>query len=176
MAIKYKKDLTQCKAWRNVPVPFWDGHYYRVFLWNNLDALRANVIADDGKVEDECKGMATHAHYVQVLPDSGCAYTRAPRYTGEIHLLAGQWDEEIVAHEVFHATVNVCKLLRITPEQAIEYEERAAYIQGIMTYDIYHWLWDIDTPKEDVARWWMRMMFAPVVEMIKAFRVWMRSA
>lgn len=152
MAIKYKKDWVGCIAHTKIEIKYFPKHYYRVFLWRNLDALRDNV-ANPEEVSDTCGGLCVHATYFSYFDSYGHQYNRARRYMGELHFLHGTWDTDTVAHECYHATNNICKVLNIQPQLRIEYEELAAYIHGELVHDVYCWLWKVSPPTRDWNLW-----------------------
>lgn len=171
MAIKYRKDLTNCVAQTKVPIYKFKDRYYKVFLWKNLDALRVNVKQYD-TISDDCGGYCCHAVYMQCIPEdgTGSAYTRTPRCLGEIHLLQNDWNLNIVAHECFHAANNICRVLRLGTYEDIEFEERAAYIYGNLVDTVYTWLWQVNTPKVMAKRWfWHSLIPGSVCNAFREF-------
>lgn len=68
---------------------------------------------------------------------------------GEIHFIAGQWDTEVVAHELQHAILHRLRVLcpsyrAILERDEIEEEEEVCYEFGRWFSNLYRWLWDID--------------------------------
>ena len=159
MSVKFKKDLTRCLAHTKIDIHLFPGKYYKVFLWEDLDAMRANIRPDEGEeIEDGCIGMTCHNHYrLDALPN-GSLRVKSAKYLGEIHFLRNVWDAEVVAHECFHATNNICKLLMLNPQLDIMLEERAAYMHGELVNDVYKWLWRVQPPKGAI-RAFLRWIF-----------------
>ena len=158
MAIKYKRDESRLVAKTKVPVEYCPGKFFRVCLWADQRAMCA-ASAEPVNPDALPSAFCCHSSYVLRRTDAGYVETRAANLLGEMHFTAGKWDEEVVAHECFHATTNICKRLLIRPEMHIEEEEWAAYIHGRLVRETYRWLWRTDTSKKrwyDRLRDWMR--------------------
>jgi hypothetical protein len=74
---------------------------------------------------------------------------------GELHFVQGEWNEEQVGHEVFHATMHVIRAIGPRMEHVIRQatnpayrrgsaEEDAAYLHGELVAEVYRWLWQVD--------------------------------
>lgn len=144
MPIKHQKDMSRCIAWGDIYINYFPGHYYRVFLWKDQAAMLDNTTLDGEERDEACGGIACHAPYIGCIGNDGRSMNRAPKRLGEIHFIRDSWNMEVVAHECFHASNNVCKILNIDPQDDIVLEERAAYIQGELVDEIYGWLWKMD--------------------------------
>lgn len=116
-------------------------HYYKVYLWEDEEALYANT---DSEVFDYI-GMCCHAPYI-VRFDEDNRIHKCPHRMGAIHLVRGKWSLEAVAHECFHAIAHIGSVLQIDPSKNINAEEKLAYIHGEMVSSIYRWLWEVDPP------------------------------
>lgn len=163
MPIKHSKDMSQCVAWNDFYTDYFPGHYYRVCLWKDRRAMLDNTLHNDEEGSDEdCGGITCHAPYTARIGNDGRSMNRAPKRLGEIHFIQDDWNLEVVAHECFHASNHICKILNINPQTEILFEERAAYIHGELVDEVYGWLWRTDPPHRcgmlrSLARWAKRI-------------------
>lgn len=140
MPYNLKKDLTHCLSRAKIFIGH-GGRYYMAYLWDDRNSMHENATTDiDGEMGD---GLCCHAPYLCMIQEDGMR-RRFPRKLGEMHFLQGKWDMEVVAHECFHATNHTCKAFGVNPQEDIEQEEFAAYVQGELTNQAYKWLWDVD--------------------------------
>ena len=140
MSCKLKKDLTHCISQCKITVGTC-GRYYLAYLWDNRDAMHKNASEDN--FEEIGDGICCHSQYVIKVGENG-VQRRFPRRIGEIHFLRKKWDMEVVSHECFHATNHICRIVGVKPQEDIEQEEFAAYVQGELTNQAYRWLWDTE--------------------------------
>lgn len=114
------------------------GPYFEVFLWEDQEGL------------SEATG---HGNDTFGCVSFSPVVSRMTRRIGEIHLIRGRWDLEIVAHEVFHASFNASRYMEDPGHQirscldkffVNDAEERLAYRHGRMCDLLYGWLWMVD--------------------------------
>lgn len=152
--------------------------FFAVYLWDSEGELTRQIGLNCGgaSVPEQCNwrwsGPGRPGHLSELLwalakalrlPKEWVWWRRwMPPRVGELHFVQGQWDEELVAHEVFHATVHVLRSIGprlehvIGQRQGVGYvfglaEEDAAYLHGAMVRDVYRWLWEVDPSKK-----WLR--------------------
>lgn len=127
-------------------------HAWQLFLWqsqDHLDTWRAVHDVDfDPKAEEDAIGL--HCPCLDYEID-------APMQNiGTIHFVAGEWDNEVVAHELLHAVFHYIRgsfpdFPRILYCGIIEKEEDLCYQFGAWNYQVYRWLW-----KHDPGDKWVR--------------------
>lgn len=149
MSCVRRKDLADCAARAKLKLSI-RPHYYDLFLWEHVEALKAcldDVERVDLELEKERGGEPTafccHSVWHEYEEDDVWK-EKWPRKLGEIHFLKGKWDLEVVSHECEHAKTHICRRLHINPLNAIDEEEQAAYILGEMVQATYRWLWKVD--------------------------------
>lgn len=114
------------------------GPYFEVFLWaTQKDFMEATGHGEDTRA---CVSFSPRV-------------SRMTRRVGEIHLIRGGWDLEVVAHEAFHASFNASRYMEDPGHQirsclgkdfVNEAEERLAYRHGRLCDRLYSWLWLVD--------------------------------
>jgi len=124
-------------------IPIEDGkHCWHVILWSNLNALQSEMACRGKKCEQRTVGLTCPAPYILAKDGS----KRVPRVLGEIHFAKGEWNTEVVAHEVMHATANFLliheELLQELEE--IDPQERVCYMHGRLFDAVYRFLWEAD--------------------------------
>lgn len=167
--IKYKKDLTCCKAKARFPITRYGKHnFYEGYLWTDRESMEKNVVDDsNSESEDKTAACAVHApFFVRQDGATGPFKVSAPHRLGELHFIASSWDMEIVSHECYHATTNICRLLHIDPLIDIMYEEAAAYIHGELVDMVYRWLWDVDPGS---TKWRRKIQLSSIKEWLVKF-------
>lgn len=128
-------------------------HYYDVFLWSTAQAARDNVLdAVDGAMGWHCCG--SWRERVDSNGEDGDII--APPKLGELHFVAGNWTEEIVSHELYHASIHLQRLWPTTARCAtnqdpMEAEELLCYRFGRMFSELYRWLWELDPGRRSGA-------------------------
>ena len=125
MPVNHQKDESHVIAKADFMIGKFPGHYYRGFLWNDLETMREAIATVD---DDFANVLAACCHdlYIQVIPASGRVENKCPKRMGELHFARGKWDMNLVCHECFHATTNICRVCNIQPALNIEQEEFAA--------------------------------------------------
>lgn len=171
MPMRNRKDNPHILHARDFDIENFPGHYYRGYVWDSVEAMREGIKDDE---DDYAKaiGACTHAHYIQMIKDSGHAINKAPRRMGELHFVTQIWDAEVVSHECFHATTNICRICNVWPAVNIEYEEFGAYVQGTLTQAVYGWLWEVDSKHSAIGFIWRcKKKFGALWDKIRAYIV-----
>lgn len=120
--------------------------YWNVYLFKDAHALYRNTRADDDS--DEYLGLHRPMPY---SIDCATGKPKPKPLIGEIHLIAGEWNLEIIAHELQHALFH---LMRVTAGTDILHkdfddmpaEEVFCYIYGQMLDGLHSQLWKINPP------------------------------
>ena len=123
-------------------------HFFHVYIWKDLESFLVNtLLPKDDKAYglcrcspimlDYCDGVETRHFYPKL---------------GEIHFVVGEWDSEIISHEVEHASCCIHghyrDRLRRIMEGENEVEEEHCYIIGKMAREIYLKLWAVSPNKK----------------------------
>jgi len=126
-------------------------HYWHVFLWRDRAAMLMNTTQTDEHTQ------ACHCSCpILVDPESGDLLPGSK--LGEVHFVTGDWDIEVVAHELQHALIQRLRCLCPSPRSVvdeIEAEEEVCYEFGRWFAHAYRWLWDVDpSPRWQCVEGW----------------------
>jgi len=132
-----------------------DRHYLAVFLWPDFKSFDAAVkrfgvdpVKTAGEIEARTLALHHPAPYRQVL--RGKRWRKVPaRKLGEVHFVRGNWNLEIVVHELTHAAFHrfrACVALGRRSGASMEDEESVCYPVGVWAGQVYRWLWKTDPP------------------------------
>lgn len=183
--VVWRKDESRLVAKARI-APMGLRHCVYAYLWADKDAMYAAT------GEQGCDACAVHVPYI-----SGHAYTwwqallriatmgvvdlgeqvrKHPVKSGELHFIAGEWDEEIVANECLHLTVGITWAYQLSPshifsgsgevspgvasrcvaaglpESAVSDNELFCYLHGDMVRQVYRWLWEVNPNSAKWAR------------------------
>lgn len=110
--------------------------YVWVFLWENYVALRQNAQTPKDEV----------ARFHVVAPFS---VVEEPGLHGVFHFLSGNWNTNVVAHNVGHFVFHLMRIRAswtnvLKSEPGANTEEFYCQCLGQMTDDMVDWLWSID--------------------------------
>jgi len=94
---RYRKDKTHLSSTFRLPID--DYHYLRIYIWNNLEGMSANVLpGGDPKWES--------GEYLGCFLGMNCTkiddQVYLPKFFGEIHLVLNKFGVGLVAHEMTH--------------------------------------------------------------------------
>jgi len=122
-------------------------HYWHVFLWRDKTAFIGGT-----KGMEDGKASGCHCPCPTLMdPESG-ELLPSPK-CGEIHFVAEDWNEEVVAHELQHAILHRLRVLcpsyrAILERDEIEAEEEVCYEFGRWFAAIWKWLLQNDHPSK----------------------------
>ena len=146
MPVKRVKDLSQCVCrfiLRSNEKPY----YWHVYLWKDVDALYDNVGSDvSGKVDGGNYCMACHCA-VPVLVDPETKQLVPSPKLGELHFVLGEWDMEIIAHELLHALFYRMNTLGDCVDRVsldMHKQEPVCYEFGRWVDEVYRKLWAVN--------------------------------
>lgn len=157
MPIKRRKDRSNLKGTlvlKSTEKP----HYYNVYLWNDVRSMYENVYTqeagrtyDEIGTDNEILGFCVFNTY---LYDPEKRLPNPSPLLGEIHFIAGRWDELVVAHELQHAILHRMRVLRPLAREVMKQvkskvwygnaEEDICHEYGRWFSKLYRWLWEID--------------------------------
>src|SRR3972149_12287201 len=96
---RYRKDKTNLSSTFNLPID--DYHYLRVYIWNNLEGMSANVLTGDDAKWETGEYLACYIG-MEEFEDEVTKEIFLPKFVGEIHLVLNKFGVGIVAHELTH--------------------------------------------------------------------------
>lgn len=146
MPVKRVKNMSKCiRQWtlKATERPY----YWHVYLWEDTDALYANVgsdVADNRSPNHTCN--ACHCAVPTLVDQDTLQLVPDPKL-GELHFIKGKWDMEVVAHELLHAMFHKLNTLCICPKEVsedIDKQEPVCYEFGRWANDLYRKLWGAD--------------------------------
>ena len=128
-------------------------HYYDAFLWQSRAAMLENTLLDADGSDDRTRACCCHTPTRIRIEEDG-AETVMPRWKlGEVHFVQGDWDVEVVVHELAHAQFETFRSLDTVQlddvmEQNGDAEETACYRLGRWVQSLGNWLAHADPQVE----------------------------
>lgn len=122
------KDLTNCLEVSSVLIER-GPHYYEVYLWKDLDSMRA--ASDEFNNKKDFFAFCCHNPYKEREVDDKWE-REVEEKLGELHFVTKMWNFEIVSHEVEHAKTHACRMFGLDHIRDDKHEERVAYLTGKM--------------------------------------------
>jgi hypothetical protein len=128
--------------------------FVTVYLWENREDMIAASMNPPGT-----RAACDHMPYRE-SPDGSVWIS--PK-VGELHFVEGDWNLEIVAHEILHAIFGIIRAIGPHPEAIFNQDKRSAngseylmgsaeedicYLHGQMVDDVYRWLWENNPSKK----------------------------
>ena len=96
---RYRKDKTHLSSTFRLPID--DFHYLRIYVWNNLEGMSANVLPGDDPKWESGEYLACYIG-MDGIEDEVTKEILLPKFFGEIHLVLNKFGVGIVAHELTH--------------------------------------------------------------------------
>src|SRR3970040_775933 len=96
---RYRKDKTHLSSTFKLPID--DFHYLRIYVWNNLEGMSANVLQGDDPKWETGEYLACYIG-MDGIEDEGTKEILLPKFFVELHLVLNKFGGGIVAHELTH--------------------------------------------------------------------------
>ena len=117
MPVKRRKDKTNLLDCFKLKT--WDKkHYYHVFVWKDLNSLRANSFGS----EDAIAVVNHEPEIFRIYKDRPDKKIIRPKL-GEVHITIECFDEMVVAHELLHAMFNRIRTINNPTYKQLEEQE-----------------------------------------------------
>lgn len=117
-------------------------YYFKVFLWQDIEDLRAHFEVEDGTLAMTC--------FEPWLVDDETGKVYINPKLGEIHFARDHWNVNVIAHEVQHAMIHRMRLIwppahLIMLDEYADAEEEIAYETGSWVEKTHGFLWQHDS-------------------------------
>lgn len=145
MPLRHRKDLSRLIGRTRIQGRRSRRHYLLAYLWEDRQAMLA-VVGTDGKGLDIRAMHCPNVTVMQVGKKNEPTVYKSPPLLGEVHFVANDWNEEIVAHELVHAVLHRLEALGQGDLTALEIEdEEPICLEFGQWFDqVWSWLWKIN--------------------------------
>src|SRR4030067_3415784 len=113
---RYRKDKTHLSSTFKLPID--DFHYLRIYVWNNLEGMSANVLTGDDPKWESGEYLACYIG-MDEFEDEVTKEIFFPKFFGEIHLVLNKFGVGIIAHELTHFLLNWMRAFNITDDEPL---------------------------------------------------------